>query len=251
MKKKQLMETEQNIESSVNKKNIVFIGVIGLIILLGVLYVLFTQFHQVKKLPVNKIDMAKTETKSLVESVGKLMMLPKNEEPTVATVSDKTKLLDQPFFINAENGDKVLIYTNAKKAILYRPSINKIIEVGPINIAAPTPGVASAAANMVTPTITTTVTPTPIMIKVAIYNGTKTTGLALTTEKQITGKYPNINVVLKSNAKSDYTKTMLIDLTGTNSTSIQQLITLLGGETGSLPSGETKPDADILVILGK
>lgn len=72
------------------------------------------------------------ELNSLVSSIGVLMILP-NETPTLATVSDPEKLRDQPFFTNAKKDDKVLIYTNAKKAILYRPSINKIIEVAPIN----------------------------------------------------------------------------------------------------------------------
>ena len=74
------------------------------------------------------------ESSELVASVGKLMLLPEGETPTIATVSDLEKLKDQPFFVNANNGDKVLIYTNAKKAILYDPVAHKIIEVAPINI---------------------------------------------------------------------------------------------------------------------
>jgi len=44
-------------------------------------------------------------------------------------VTDANSFSNQAGFENAENGDKVLIYTNAKKAILYRPSINEIIVV--------------------------------------------------------------------------------------------------------------------------
>ncbi|HYM65091.1 MAG TPA: hypothetical protein VES68_01230 [Candidatus Sulfotelmatobacter sp.] len=73
------------------------------------------------------------EQQSLIEKVGNLIVLPLNENPQIATVSDKTKLKDQAFFANAENGDKVLIYNSAGEAILYRPSINKIIAVAPIN----------------------------------------------------------------------------------------------------------------------
>ena len=62
------------------------------------------------------------------------MVLPQNEEPTTATVSDTAKLKDQPFFKNAKNGDVVLIYTKAQIAILYDRKIDKIIAVAPINL---------------------------------------------------------------------------------------------------------------------
>ena len=77
---------------------------------------------------------ANQQTEALVKKVGGLLELPKDETPTIATVEDKNKLKDQPFFKSAENGDKILIYTNARKAIVYRPSSNKIINVGPIAI---------------------------------------------------------------------------------------------------------------------
>ena len=66
--------------------------------------------------------------------MGKLLALPSDEKPTVATITDVEKLKEQVFFKNAMNNDKVLIYTKAKKAILYRPSENKIVEVGAVNI---------------------------------------------------------------------------------------------------------------------
>ena len=63
-----------------------------------------------------------------------MIVLPEDEIPTVATVSDPEKLKEQPFFSDAKKGDKVLIYANAKKAILYDPMANKIVTVAPINI---------------------------------------------------------------------------------------------------------------------
>ena len=74
------------------------------------------------------------EVNSLVTDVGKLIELPKDESPTIATVTDVEKVKEQPFFKSAKNEDKVLIYTNARKAILYRPSEKRIIEVGAVNI---------------------------------------------------------------------------------------------------------------------
>jgi hypothetical protein len=74
------------------------------------------------------------QASNLVEAVGKLIVLPLGEEPTVATVSDPSKLKDQQFFAKAEVGDKVLIYQKAKQAYLYSVSQNKLIEVAPINV---------------------------------------------------------------------------------------------------------------------
>lgn len=72
------------------------------------------------------------ESQKLVDSVAKLLILPKDEEPTIATVKDLDKLKGQQFFTRAQLGDKVLIYSKAKKVILYRPSANQIIEVAPL-----------------------------------------------------------------------------------------------------------------------
>lgn len=77
---------------------------------------------------------AAEQTEKITAELGKLIELPENETPTVATIVDVEKLKDQPFFAKAQNGDRVIIYTQSRKAILYRPSAKKIIEVAPINI---------------------------------------------------------------------------------------------------------------------
>lgn len=70
---------------------------------------------------------------AIIANVGNLVALPVGETPTLATVSDKSKLANQPFFRQSENGDKVLIYKVAGKAYLYRPSQNRVIDVTTIN----------------------------------------------------------------------------------------------------------------------
>src|SRR5688572_23717045 len=77
-----------------------------------------------------RLTAASREVQHLTNVVGKIFELPE-ETPTVATVVDKEKLADQTFFAKAENGDKVLIFTEAQRAILYRPKTNRIIEVAP------------------------------------------------------------------------------------------------------------------------
>lgn len=106
-----------------------------------------------------------TEADNVANVVGKLMTLPTGERPTVATVTDLEKIKEQNFFKNSEVGDKVLIYTNAKKVILYRPSENKIIDVGVVSINEPIKPVVSPlpteeATASATPIVATKQTPT-------------------------------------------------------------------------------------------
>ena len=96
-------------------------------------------WYEASALKKNPQRAAQEETKKLLANVSELIILPEGENPTIATVTDPEKLKDQPFFANAQTGDKVLIYTNSRKAILYSPTQNKIVEVAPINIGNPTP----------------------------------------------------------------------------------------------------------------
>jgi hypothetical protein len=101
------------------------------LILIGLLIGLFYR----NNISYNNPDaIAKSQNAALVEKIGILVFLPKDETPTLATVSDPELLKNQPFFADAKKGDKVLIYTNAKKAILYDPVANKIVNMAAINM---------------------------------------------------------------------------------------------------------------------
>ena len=81
----------------------------------------------------NPQALVQKQSDDLIAKVGSLMKLPAGETPTVAAVSDAAAAKQQsPFFANAANGDKVLLYVKAGEAILYRPSTNKIILVAPL-----------------------------------------------------------------------------------------------------------------------
>ncbi|MEI8097075.1 MAG: hypothetical protein WCG73_03140, partial [Candidatus Moraniibacteriota bacterium] len=115
------------------------------------------------------------EIASLTRTIGAMIELPEGEAPTLATVTDKEKLAGQPFFQKAENGDKVLIYTNTGRAILYRPTTKKIVDVTTVNVNA-----SAQATAPVTPAVTSSqtaetpavVTPeAPQSVKIALFNG--------------------------------------------------------------------------------
>lgn len=206
-------------------------------------YYFYDKYQDAQLLLKNPKQAAQNEAKSLVEKIGKLIDLPKDEIPTIATVSDKTKLASQPFFAKAENGDKVLIFNKAKKAIIYRPSINKIIEVSAITLSVNS----LEGQNEASPSAAISKGP-----KVVLLNGTTTTGLTRTAEDRLTSDKIVAEIVDRDNAKSqDYTKTIIIDLTGENTEIAQKMATALGGEVGELPEGESGAEGtEILVILG-
>jgi hypothetical protein len=113
----------------VRQLNIILILVlVGTAVLFGSLY-----FHARAELGKSPTTNAVEEANTLIKKISEHMVMP-NERPTIATVDNTKKLANQAFFKNARNGDKVLMYTQSKKAILYRPSDDKIIEIAYLNI---------------------------------------------------------------------------------------------------------------------
>ena len=103
----------------------------------GASFYFYTQWkdlqHQALVAPVSD------EVKTMVARVGAHMILPEEEEPTVATVSGSEKLKEQGFFDTAKKGDKILVYTGAKRAILYDPIADRIIDIVSLSFTAPAP----------------------------------------------------------------------------------------------------------------
>lgn len=186
------------------------------------------------KVPKTEKEMEK-EIMDITAQLKKIMNVP-DEKPVIATVKDKNVLKSQQaFFANAENGDKLVIFQTARKAILFRPSTAKIIESGPLLVSPNQQGQQQVQS-----------------VKMMIYNGTTQTGLAQTTEENLKKAAGPLLETMVGTAKStNYQKTLVIDLTGNNKQSVEQVAKYLNGEVATLPTGETKPeDADILVIVG-
>lgn len=227
-------------------------------------YFFYLQYEKTQKQLENPTDAAAKEVEQLQKTVGELILLPSDEEPTIETVSDKAKLGNQAFFERAKNGDKVLIYTKSRKAYLYRPSLNKLVDIGPVNVGGEAPPLqplvvaVSGTQTKSSPTpsakVTPTASPTPTSafqkVTVALYNGTRTAGLAARTETSLKTSASFATVVAKGNSATTVTETLVIDFTGKYKKEAAELVKVLGGTTGVLPRGEIKPTADILVILG-
>jgi len=99
----------------------------------GTAFYFYSKYQEAKAALENPQQIAQEETDRILNKLSQIMVLP-DEQPSIATVLDKDSLADQPFFAHAENGDKVIIYAEARKAILYRMEANKIIEFAPVEI---------------------------------------------------------------------------------------------------------------------
>lgn len=223
--------------SSVKKKKIAskILLVLGSIIIIGLLIATgyFAYQYSVLQKTFGSQKASLEEAHKLTSEVGKLMLLPA-ETPTIATISDINKLKGQAFFQNAKNGDKILIYANAKEAILYRPQDHLIIGVAPVTIGGQQPSQAAVA-------------------KLGLRNGTDSSGLSYKVEGDIQKAFPGANVVLRDQSKrNDYTATIVIPLSDAANGAAVDLGKALNATVTTLPAGETKPSGvDILVILGK
>ena len=103
------------------------------IILVGFIYSYIQTRNDLKRASDPQAATQQEATK-LAGAVGKYLELPSGETPSVATVKNIDQLKDQAFFEHAKNGDKVLIYAEAGKAVLYRPSTKKVIEYAPVQL---------------------------------------------------------------------------------------------------------------------
>lgn len=240
-------DIEPEIEHQTPRKKIGFKGTLLVILVVLVAsgaYGSWYFYHKYKTLKTNPNAEAQKQTADYVSKISKLMELPKDETPTVATISDKEKLKDQPFFKTAENGDVLLAYTKAMQAVLYRPATNKIINVAPISINQP-----EATAPVVPGSQTAGVAAS---LRIAYFNGTGTGGLSGLAQKSVQEKYPSFQTATLANAsRKDYKGTLVVDLSGIHNKEAGDLARLLGGTIGTLPDGENRPDADILIISGK
>ena len=191
------------------------------------------------------------EVEETMKKISRLILLPEGETPVLATVSDKEKLKNYPFFTQAENGDQVLIYVAAKKAILYRPSIEKVIDVAPVKTEGETSQLGEISNS--TPTISSpTIGQTEVKIKMALYNGTNDDSLLTEVEKKVEDNLEEIEISQKSQPKKeDYQKTILVDISEKYGGILSSIARFLGAEISTLPDGEETPEADLLLIVGK
>lgn len=231
------------LSSFLKPKTILF--VLPVLVLVGIAGGSFFMYFQAKQeiaqlsTPEGQQRVAEQEVSKVIEQVSKSMILPENENPTLATVTDAEAIKkDQPFFEKAQNGDKVLVYVGAKKAIIYRPSEDLIVNVGFIAVDGDTNQGQVAGETSVGEKLT-----------VEVRNGTGTAGLA----QQVADTLKDSYTVQKTGdaRQKNRTETVVVDLAPTGDEPTKNLAQTLDAEiVTELPEGEPASDANAVVLAG-
>lgn len=228
------IQTIESVSKRHWSKRVFFVQGLLLLTMAGVAIYFYFQYRQTPEVA------QKREIQLLVKAVADLTDLPKDEVPTLATITNKNKLDNQPFFQRAENGDKILIYRSVSRAFLYRPSTRKLVDITTINIETEKPtSIPQESASLIPPTTPSsqpaetespvgtssddttmppkssseTISENPASeepptkggvpsqpMQVVLYNGSTTMGITNTVETQLKEKFPSVNIVKKAKA---------------------------------------------------
>lgn len=129
-------------------------GAVTAVVVVVVLAALGYYFLQVKGVASNPDAV---NTKATLRELSKLMLVPSDAEPVISTITDTETIPKQPFFKYAQNGDIVIIFQSELKAVLYRPSTKRIVNMAliaptePISVSGPPPTIATTTAATTTP----------------------------------------------------------------------------------------------------
>ena len=181
-------------------------------------------------------ELQKKQTEELLEKMNKHIVLPDDEEPIIATVTDAEALKkESDFYALAKNDDVVVIYIRAKKAFLFDPFANRVLNVGPV----------------ITDENTEETQVDEDAVSVEVRNGTELDGRGEEVAQQISNLDGNFEVLPATNADKKYTETVIVN-NGANPELLAKIETELGTIALTIvPEGERSSSAKILVLIGE
>lgn len=237
--------------------------------LFGLLFVvcalgLVLQFRQVSKLKLEnnnlqeekRLSQTKREINSdedLLSHLQEIIDLPA-DRPTISTVKDLDPTATKNAFLNnAVNGDKMLIFRD--RALLFRPSTDKIINMVGVGNLTELPGASSSTPSSITDLSVsggTSATASESAVAGAVQtleirNGTATAGQAKLWQSKMVAK--GYKVLAIGNAANDrYAETVLINLSGKDASKLERELGVTA--VSNLSGGETSSQADAVLIIG-
>jgi Flp pilus assembly protein CpaB len=83
--------------------------------------------------PEAQAQQAEAEKAQILTQLKKLMVLPEGDPVLFKVSNEDVMRKQQAFFKDTKNDDVLLVFQQSGKAIIYRPSTNVIVNVGPVN----------------------------------------------------------------------------------------------------------------------
>jgi uncharacterized membrane protein len=118
-------------------KNLIIGAVVLVVVLVGGYYG-WNSYQAMQNSPEAQAAKLEEQKNAIINKIKALTVLPE-EEPVLFTVNDANLLKSQQaFFKDAENGDVLLVFQTAGKALIYRESTGQIINAGPVSFQQPT-----------------------------------------------------------------------------------------------------------------
>lgn len=160
----------------------------------------------------------------ILQKIKSHLIINFKEEPLIVEIEDANFLkMQQDFFQDSEDGDIIVLY--GEKAIIYRPRLDLLVNVGPVYF----------------PDQNT------LDFNIEIRNGSKTLGLASSLGEVLEAKNYKI-FKIRDASRDDYENNIIINNSGKD---ISKLENELGVKsTNILPDGEDDTKTDVLIILG-
>jgi hypothetical protein len=195
------------------------------------------------------------EAREILEKISDYMVLP-NESPAIATVADESKLQGS-FYARAQKGDKVIVFRQAQKAILYRPSDNKVIDFTSVHLTSmgldPSSSTATQQQEQVAGAETSgpTVQPTSAQpLTIDIYHSPSQESFLQVVEKELSEKI-SFDYVIDERKMTDekLNEIIIVDLSKTHPEAAGHIARVLGGRVADLPPSSIQSDSDILIVI--
>ncbi len=106
--------------------------ILSLLIIIVIALLVFAIYNKFSAPATPEGQLSDKEIKTLVAKVSKLINVPE-ETPVIATIIKADQLIvEQKFYMGSKDGDYLMVFPKAQKAIIYRQGENKLINVGPI-----------------------------------------------------------------------------------------------------------------------
>lgn len=211
-----------------------------------------------------------TLVEETIAAASKLILLPEGEVPLVATIVDVNSLkVEQAFYKDAQNGDRLLLFGESLKAVLYSPDRNIIVNVGPVQV----PDADEESFEATQPNLgnegNADIESVPEgseadvledergeipreSLTLEIRNGSGEDGAAQILAEELSVDDAYDVVFVTDAATTTYQATLIIDQTNERSGTSTDILaaTLDSTVTYALPSGEATSTADVIIIIG-